>query len=124
MGQIVRLSDRAMAERVKRGASLLDQHRPGWETRINLRRLGGLENDVLEQLYGSHQKAMEALGFGSIQEHMNSLMSGTPRVFYRQGQLPDYGFAAYRDDGGGNWRAAYQQLRHLWRAEVRRRLMR
>jgi hypothetical protein len=124
MSQVVRLSDRGMADRVMRGAHLLDQHRPGWERQINLLRLGGLENDVLEQLYGSHEKAMEALGFGSIRDHMDSLVSGTPPLSFRQGPLPDYGFVAYRDDGGGDWRQAYQELRRLWRAEVRSRLRR
>ena len=121
MGQVLRFSDRQMATRVKRGAHLLDQQRPGWEKQIDLRRLGGLENDVLAQLYGTHPRALEALGFGSVREHLEDLFEETPRIKFRGGLAPDYGFAAFPEDAGGNWREAYQELRRLWRAEVKSR---
>jgi hypothetical protein len=108
---------------VKRGAHLLDQHRPGWEKKIDLRRLGGLENDVLIQLYGTHGGAMEALGFGSVRDLLDNLYNNeTPRIRFREGLAPEYGFAAFPEDAGGNWREAYQELRRLWRAEVKSRL--
>lgn len=111
-----------MAARVKRGAHLLDQHRPGWERQINLRRLEGLENDVLTQLYGSQAEGMEALGFGSFREHLESLYCDIPLTGFRAGRAPDYGFAAVPEDADGNWRQAYQELRRQWRAEVKSRL--
>jgi hypothetical protein len=113
-----------MVARVKRGARLLDQHRPGWAGQIDLRRLGGLENDVLTQLYGDHSVAMEALGFGSFAEHLDALYSDVPATTYREGSVPDYGFAAYPEDADGIWRRAYQELRRLWRAEIKSRLTR
>jgi hypothetical protein len=122
MAQIIRLSDRQMAARVKRGACLLDKHRPGWEREIDLGRLGLLENDVLSQLFGDPMEAIQALGFGSVRDHLEQLYTEIPAIRFRCGDLADYGFAAFREDGGGEWRQAYQELRRLWRPEVRTRL--
>jgi len=121
MAQIIRLSDRQMAARVKRGACLLDKLRPGWEREIDVRRLS-LENDVLLQLYGNPVEALQALGFGSVRDHMEHLYNGIPATTFRGGDLADFGFAAFREDGGGQWRVAYRELRRLWRAEVGTRL--
>ncbi len=122
MAQVIRLSDRQMAARVKRGACLLDKHRPGWEREIDVRRLGLLENDVLLQLYGDPMEALQALGFGSVRDHLEHLYTEIPATTFRGGNLADYGFAAFREDRGGEWRQAYQELRRLWRTEVRTRL--
>jgi hypothetical protein len=121
MAQILRLSDRQMTARVKRGAHLLDKHRPGWECEIDLRRVGPLENDVLSQLYGDPMRAMEALGLGSVREHLDNLYAELPATTFRNGELADHGFAAFREDGDGEWRVAYQELRRLWRAEAKTR---
>lgn len=121
MTQVLRLSDRQMTARVKRGARLLDRHRPGWEREINLRRLGLLENDVLSQLYGDQMRAMEALGFGSVRDQLDNNYAELPSSTFRSGDLADYGFAAFREDGGGEWRVAYQELRRLWRTEAKTR---
>jgi hypothetical protein len=122
MAQVIRLSDRQMAARVKRGACLLDKHRPGWEREIDLKRLGLLENDVLSQLCGNPMSALQTLGFGSVRDHLDHLYIEIPATKFRGGNLADYGFAAFREDGGGEWRQAYHELRRLWRAEVRTRL--
>jgi hypothetical protein len=122
MAQTIRLSDRQMAARVKRGACLLDKHRPGWEREIDLGRLGLLENDVLSQLCGDPMSALQTLGFGSVRDRLEQLYTEIPATTFRDGNLADYGFAAFREDGGGDWRQAYQELRRLWRTEVRARL--
>lgn len=104
MAQVIRLSDRLMAARVKRGACLLDKLRPGWDREIDVRRLGLLENDVLLQLYGDPMRALQALGFGSARDHLDHLYTEIPATTFRGGNLADYGFAAFREDGGGEWR--------------------
>lgn len=120
MGEIVRLPNRRLLARVRRGARLLDEVRPGWAEEIDLRHLGGLKNDVLEQLYGDHEVAGRALGFPSLDDALERIYQGEPQM--REVSFPEYGFAVFGDDLGGDLRGAYQEMRRLWREEVRRRL--
>lgn len=55
-----------VAERVQKGARLLDRTRPGWERLINLNdlRLESTCNCVLGQLYGDYGKGVEELLHG------------------------------------------------------------
>jgi hypothetical protein len=61
----------ALVDRVKRGAALLDEKRPGWAREIALDRLAmnSCFNCVLGQVYGSYFAGLDALqvavGYGS-----------------------------------------------------------
>lgn len=54
-----------LAERVARGAALLDEKRPGWAAEIAIDRLAMQECDscILGQTYGHYLDALEVLGF-------------------------------------------------------------
>lgn len=62
---LLQASDDPPRERVLRGAKLLDSHRPGWVTDIDVRRLNMRTPwCVLGQLYGSYINGHCALGLG------------------------------------------------------------
>ena len=52
-----------IAERVARGAALLDQHMPGWENKVNLNILdiGLMDDCILGQCYGRYWDGARAL---------------------------------------------------------------
>lgn len=88
------------AERVRRGAELLDEARPGWhrEVRPGEIRMGSNEDCVLGQLYGHFQFGRKALG----------LSPAWPLGF--DGTATEYGTGGYAD------------LAACWRAEIEARL--
>jgi hypothetical protein len=54
----------SVKERVERGAKLLDEHRPGWELKIDLQALdlSSCDRCVLGQIYGSYGDGYDLLG--------------------------------------------------------------
>lgn len=122
MGKVIRLPDSNLRRRVLRGARLLDQAHPGWATRINLRRLGAYDHDVLVQLFGDHETAMNELGFASVEQLIESRITARSASSHPSESLADYGFMVYGGDFGGNIRGAFQELRKLWREEIKRRI--
>jgi hypothetical protein len=53
-------------QRVRRGAELLDRHRPGWEWQVDIEHLNLSDTDfcLLGQLYGDYHSGCDALGLG------------------------------------------------------------
>lgn len=67
-----------VAERVRKGAKLLDKEYPGWEKRIDLSILD-LESTcdcILGQLYGGYGAGLEALLAGNQQKAANLAFGG------------------------------------------------
>jgi hypothetical protein len=56
MSTLIRLPNRELKRRVAHGASLLDSYRQGWAEKVDLGRLGGVENDVIQQVFGTSRK--------------------------------------------------------------------
>jgi hypothetical protein len=107
-----------LAGRVKRGAALLDEKRPGWAGRIALDRLamGSCSACVLGQIFGGFDLGVHALRQGlspriSVFEHEPTWdWSG------------EQGFSIPLDQiGDVSDREQYKRLADLWRAEVRAR---
>jgi hypothetical protein len=86
-----------LAERVERGAALLDERRPGWWDEIDLEtfEMANVCRCSLGQLWGSYAKGKEALGI--------DLIPGCA-----------LGFISHIADG-------YPVLTVLWRAAIERR---
>lgn len=89
-------------ERVARGAALLDERVPGWETKINVRelRLGSCVHCVLGQLFSGFERGVDALGL---------LVAASAYGFAFAGEL-------------GQWSLEDMALRAAWTAEIDRRL--
>jgi hypothetical protein len=119
MATLIRLPNRELKLRVARGASLLDACRPGWAEKVDLRKLGGIENDVIEQVFGDHEEAGRVFGVPDIRESLQAAYEG--RRLEPDFSWAAHGFQAARNDYGGDWRAAYRELRRLWRTEVKKR---
>ena len=86
-----------IAERVARGAALLDEKRPGWANRIIQEDLDmtSCHDCILGQVYGDYE-----IGWHSL-----DLQSGS-----------EFGF-----DLPGGWYCQMPALADAWRAEIRRR---
>jgi hypothetical protein len=93
-----------LAERVERGAALLDERRPGWWEKVSLQRLDlASECDCpLGQIWGGYIKGVAAL-FGGVRP-LDTIMQGVPMR---------YGF----DDPTFD----YEEITDLWLAAIERR---
>ena len=100
---------------VGRGAAWLNEHRPGWQDKIDLDRLAleSCTRCVLGQLYGSFSEGLDVL-FDSFR------MGGRPP------DTAEFGFAVRDQEYGPDLstdqaRPAYGALTALWREEIARR---
>jgi hypothetical protein len=76
LGNLIRLPNRELKGRVASGASLLDACRPDWAEKVDLRKLGGMENDVIQQVFGDVEEAGRVFGVPDIREGLQAAFEG------------------------------------------------
>lgn len=104
-----------LADRVKAGAALLDDKRPGWwrEIAVNRLSMGSCTNCILGQIYGHYHRGIFVLQLSDTMTDDNAVCK--------------FGFDRDRscEQDGVYWdarMAQFYQLADLWRAEIRTRL--
>jgi hypothetical protein len=106
-------------ERVRRGAELLDRHRPGWGWEVDIEHLDMGDHDfcVLGQLYGDYHSGCDALGFGEYEERSTHGFN-----VYWPWQAPIlWGIARLIGFDRSLHRREFRLLRDAWVAEIRTR---
>jgi hypothetical protein len=90
-----------IAERVARGAKLLDERRPGWAEKIDLAefKIKSCSKCALGQVYGDFDRGWDVL---------SDVLGDEPG---------DYGFDCIDDETG-----AYPELQRFWLAEIDKRI--
>jgi hypothetical protein len=111
------------SQRVRRGAELLDRHRPGWEREVDIERLhmGNTVDCLLGQLYGDYESGWDTLG---LWEPVERSAHGFNHGFYVYWpwQAPVFLWMAQMIGFDRTLRRyEWQVLRDAWLAEIRAR---
>lgn len=109
MGGILIMKD-SLADRVRRGAKLLDRQSPGWEFRITpgLIAMESCDMCILGQLFGHYVEGYERL---RMSLPSTFLFSASAHGF----TIPD------EDQTEGCW-VVFRELANAWREEIRSRI--
>lgn len=103
--------------RAELGARLLDDHRPGWATRVDLEtlRMANCDRCVLGQVYGEYSAGLAALR-ETLADGETYLDFSLRHGFYAHMREKEGG--GWADDPWGDW----HELEAAWRREIDERL--
>lgn len=121
------MSTATIAERVARGAALLDREKPGWAARINERELnlGCCADCILGQVYGDYHRGRDALGLGVEPfqwTDKHAAEHGFHHVQRPSVTILDGDWEAALEAESAALDAEYADLATAWLAEIRARL--